>query len=145
MTGTLSFKWRSAQKFHGFYVVYSWKKMHVLFMVTSLGGMQLNISKLVIGWRLRSRDGSRGSEKQNNNIPLSLSLFDKLRARHDRFVKIIIAFRRCSDRFKQAGQNISREFYVDKVFGFGLFSDYLFKRTPHSNCFICETVQVFST
>lgn len=76
-------------------------------MATSLGGMKLNIWRHLIGSHLVSRDSSRGSEKQNNRVPLSLSLFDKLRARHDRFVKIIKAFRRCSVRLKQAGEIFS--------------------------------------
>jgi len=76
-------------------------------MATSLGGMKLNISKCVIGSHLRSRQGRRGNEKQNNSTPLSMSLFDKLRARHDRSVKIIIAFHRCSDRFKQVAKIFS--------------------------------------
>lgn len=86
----------------------------------------------------------QGNEKHNNRVPSSLSLFDKLRARHDRFVKIIRAFRRCSVRLKQAGEIFSR-ILGSILFYLVLFSHYLFKTTPHSNCFIYEVMQVFST
>lgn len=139
----LSFKWLLAQKFHGFCVVYSWKKMHVLFMATSLGGMQLNISNFVIGWHLRE-----AGEMKNKIITshwvchcltsFALDMTDLSRLSYPFVVAQIVSS-------NKQGKTFLGNFTLLNVIRFGLLSDYLFKRTLHSNCFIYEAVQVFSS